>query len=50
MAAYRAGIKSVIIPYDNIADIDDVPEEIRANVAFIPVSEMNQVIENALLL
>ena len=49
MAAYRAGIKSVIIPQDNIADIDDVPEEIRANVEFIPVSEMNQVIENALL-
>ncbi len=49
MAAYRAGIKTVIIPQDNYADIDDVPEEIRSNIKFIPVSDMNKVLEIALI-
>lgn len=49
MAAYRAGIKTVIIPYDNSADIDDVPEEIRQKINFIPVTDMCEVIKNALI-
>ncbi len=49
MAAYRAGIKTVIIPEENKPDIDDVPEEVRNNIEFIPVSSMDTVIETALL-
>lgn len=49
MAAYRAGIKTVIIPEENRPDIDDVPKEIREDIEFIPVSTMETVIENALL-
>lgn len=47
MAAYRAGIKTVIMPKDNICDIDDVPSDIREDMEFIPVSHMNEVIEIA---
>lgn len=49
MAAYRAGIKTVIIPEENKRDIDDIPEEIRENISFIPVSDMKTVLENALV-
>ncbi len=48
LAAYRAGIKTVIIPIDNKADTDDVPEEIRSDMKFIPVSDMDAVLKNAL--
>ena len=48
MAAYRAGIRTVIIPKENTPDIDDVPEEIREDINFIPVSSMDSVIETAL--
>jgi ATP-dependent Lon protease len=49
MAAYRAGIKTIIMPENNTPDIDDVPEEIRKEITFIPVSDMDKVIENALI-
>ena len=48
LAAYRAGIKTVIIPEENKADIDDIPQEIRKKLKFIPVSDMDTVLENAL--
>ena len=49
MAAYGAGIRTVIIPEENKPDIDDVPDEIRSAMTFIPVSHMDSVIENALV-
>lgn len=49
MAAYRAGIHTVIIPEENKPDIDDVPQEIRDGIKFVPVSNMDTVIENALI-
>ncbi|MCD8180557.1 MAG: endopeptidase La [Firmicutes bacterium] len=48
LAAYRAGITDIIIPEKNKPDIDDVPQEIRKNLNFIPVSSMETVLENAL--
>ncbi len=48
LAAYRAGIRTVIIPKDNKADIDDIPQEIRDEITFIPVDNMDTVLENAL--
>ncbi len=48
MAAYRAGIKTVIIPEENKPDIDEVPDEIRTDINFIPVSTMDSVLDNAL--
>lgn len=49
MAAYRAGIRTVIIPEENEPDIEEVPKEIRDDIHFIPVSSMDTVIENALI-
>ena len=48
MAAYRAGIKTVIIPDKNKCDIDEIPNEIRGDMKFIPVSDMDEVLNNSL--
>ena len=36
-------IKKVIIPYDNIADIDEIPEEIKNTIEYIPVKTYDEV-------
>ncbi|MCI8519960.1 MAG: endopeptidase La, partial [Clostridia bacterium] len=46
LAAYRAGIKDIIIPEENKADIEDIPDEVRKKLNFIPVNSMTAVIEN----
>jgi ATP-dependent Lon protease len=49
LAAHRAGIKRVILPERNTADLDEVPEEVRETLEFVPVSKMDAVLANALL-
>ena len=48
LAAHRAGIKRVILPERCMADLEDVPAEIKAELEFIGVSRMDQVLQNAL--
>ena len=43
IGAYRNGIKKVIIPKDNIKDLDDVPKEIKKEIDYIPVSNYTEV-------
>ncbi|WP_281889110.1 endopeptidase La [Paenibacillus sp. YYML68] len=49
LAAHRAGIRTVILPKDNTKDIDDIPESVRSELTFIPVSHMDEVLEHALV-
>ena len=49
LGAHRAGITQVILPKDNEADMDDVPEEVRRALSFHLVSSLNDVFEIALL-
>jgi ATP-dependent Lon protease len=49
LAAHRAGIKRVILPERNTADLDEVPEEVRETLEFVPVSKMDAVLANGLL-
>jgi ATP-dependent Lon protease len=49
LAAYRAGITEIIIPSENKADIEDIPEEIRNKIKFVPVESMDTVLETALV-
>ena len=46
-AAYKAGIKTVIIPKDNKKDLDEVDDEVKANIKFVPVSSMDEVLKIA---
>ncbi|MEM6961506.1 MAG: endopeptidase La, partial [Myxococcota bacterium] len=48
LAAHRAGIKRVILPERNNADLEEVPEEIRETLEFVPVTKMDEVLANAL--
>ncbi len=49
LAAYRGGIRRIIIPIDNQKDIEDVPEEVRNNIEYIPVDNVDKVLENILV-
>ena len=48
LAAHRAGIKRVIVPERNKADLDEVPAEVKNDLEFFFVSKMEQVLEAAL--
>jgi ATP-dependent Lon protease len=48
LAAHAAGITDVIIPERNRGDLDDVPEDVRAEIAFHPVMSIGEVLELAL--
>ena len=49
LAAYSYGVTNVIIPKDNERDTEDIPKEIRDKINFIPVSNVSEVIERALI-
>ncbi|MGA7118892.1 MAG: endopeptidase La [Polyangiaceae bacterium] len=48
LAAHRAGIKRVLVPERNKADLDEVPAEVKGELEFVFVSKMDQVLEAAL--
>jgi ATP-dependent Lon protease len=48
LAAHRAGIKRVILPERNKADLEDVPQEIRDELEFVLVHRLDEVLESAL--
>ncbi len=49
LGAHRAGIKHIIIPQQNSADVEDVPEEVRKELTFHPVETLAEVLEIALV-
>ncbi len=49
MAAYKAKVKTVIIPYENKPDLEEVDNIVKENVRFIPVKNIEAVLDNALV-
>ncbi|MEM6280815.1 MAG: endopeptidase La [Chloroflexota bacterium] len=49
LAAHRLGVKTVILPQKNEPDIEDIPEEVREQLSFVLVDELQQVLDNALV-
>ncbi|MCF8494280.1 MAG: endopeptidase La [Rickettsiaceae bacterium] len=49
LAAVRGGIKTVLIPEENVKDLKDIPTNIKDNIEIIPVSTIDQVLEHALV-
>ncbi len=47
LAAHRFGLKSVILPHRNEADLDDLPDEVRQEMEFVLVKTTDEVLENA---
>jgi len=48
LAAHRAGLKTVIFPKRNEADLDDVPEDVRREMTFHTAETLEEVLKNAL--
>ncbi|MDK2939383.1 MAG: ATP-dependent Lon protease [Methanolobus sp.] len=48
LAAHRAGIKKVILPHENERDLEDVPEDVRTELEFVPVETIEDVLKEAL--
>ncbi|HCE77852.1 MAG TPA: hypothetical protein DEP61_02950, partial [Lachnospiraceae bacterium] len=48
MAAQRAGVRKVLIPKDNVRDLEDVPKEVTSSLEIVPVDTVGDVIHEAL--
>ncbi|AXV39556.1 endopeptidase La [Methanobacterium sp. BAmetb5] len=48
LAAHRAGIKRVILPEENTKDLDDVPGDVKAEMEFIPVKTVEDVLKETI--
>ncbi len=48
LAAYRIGVKDVIIPEENKKDLEEIPESVRGQINFIPVSDVDTVFKTAI--
>lgn len=49
MAAYQEGMKTVLIPQGNVSDLYDVEEEVKKHIQFLPMANLEQVLQQALL-
>ncbi|MCQ2353721.1 MAG: endopeptidase La [Clostridia bacterium] len=49
MAAYAAGVKTVLIPEENVPDLEEIDSEVRQNIRFIPCRHVREVLKNALV-
>lgn len=48
LAAYRMGIRTVIIPYENKKDYEEISDNIKKALTFVFVKDVNEVLKNAL--
>ncbi|XVG94943.1 endopeptidase La [Eubacteriales bacterium KG127] len=49
LAAHRAGIKKILLPYDNEKDIEDIPESVRSKLNFVLLKEAKEALKEALV-
>ena len=48
LAAHRAGIKKVLIPFENKKDLVEIPDIIKKNIEIVPVKNVDEVLKHAL--
>lgn len=48
LAAHRGGIRTVVIPHDNIKDLKEIPDNIKQDIEVIPVKWIDEVLQIAL--
>ncbi|MXO64021.1 endopeptidase La [Altererythrobacter oceanensis] len=49
LAALRGGIKTVLIPEENVKDLADIPANIKEGLEIVPVAHVDEVLERALV-
>ena len=48
LAALRGGLKTVLIPKENIKDLSEIPENVKGGLEIIPVEDVTEVLDKAL--
>ena len=48
ISAHRAGLTTIIMPKDNEKDLDEIPQSVKSQMTFIPVSTIDEVLQHAL--
>ncbi|HXZ49289.1 MAG TPA: endopeptidase La [Usitatibacter sp.] len=48
LAAHRGGVKSVLIPQENVKDLPEIPDEVKSAIEIVPVRWFDEVLERAL--
>ena len=48
IAAHRSGLQTVLIPIDNVKDLEEIPDSVKNSLKIIPVSTIEEVIKYAL--
>lgn len=48
LAAHRVGIHKILIPKQNVKDLDDIPKTVKESMVFVPVENVQQVLHQAL--
>ena len=49
LAALRSGVKTVLIPQENVKDLQDIPDNVKAGLEILPVSSVDEVLSHALV-
>ncbi len=49
MAAYKSGVKTVLIPKDNVKDLDEIDKTVRESLKFIPCETVSEVLKHAVV-
>ena len=49
LAASRGGVKTVLIPIDNVKDLKEIPDNVKNKLQIIPVSKIEEVLKHALV-
>jgi len=49
LAALRSGVKTVLIPQENVKDLQDIPDNVKAGLEILPVSSVDEVLGHALV-
>ena len=49
LAAARGGIKTVLIPFENEKDLEEIPETVKKHLKIIPVKTVDEVLKHALV-
>ena len=48
LAAHRGGIKTVLIPEENVKDLQEIPDNVKGDIEIVPVKWIDKVLEVAL--
>ena len=48
IAAHRSGLKTIMIPFDNKKDLEDIPQDVKDSLEIIPVETIEEIISKVL--